>query len=61
MKDAELGELWNGERARAFRRKIVSGLLPICPRCCGLYVAGTPQRFKPRAVAPAPEIPTDAG
>jgi len=61
LKDAELGELWNGERARAFRRKIVSGLLPICPRCCGLYVAGTPQRFKPRAVAPAPEIPTDAG
>lgn len=61
LHDAELGELWNGERARAFRRKIVEGLLPICPRCCGLYVAGTPQRFKPRAAAPAPESSNDAG
>ncbi len=61
LREATLSELWNGEEARAFRRKIVEGLLPVCPRCCGLYVAGTPQRFKPRAAVPAPESSTDAG
>ncbi len=32
------GEIWNGERARKFRRLLLErGLFPLCSRCCGLY------------------------
>lgn len=30
-------EIWNGERARSFRKKLAAGLLPVCSRCCMLY------------------------
>lgn len=31
-------EIWNGERARKFRRLLIAGgLFPLCSRCCGLY------------------------
>jgi radical SAM protein with 4Fe4S-binding SPASM domain len=33
----DVAEMWNNERARAFRRSIsTDGLLPACRRCCGL-------------------------
>jgi radical SAM protein with 4Fe4S-binding SPASM domain len=32
-----LDEIWQGEKARQFRRSIASeGLMPVCRRCCGL-------------------------
>ena len=30
-------EIWNSEKARAFRRRLRQGLLPVCARCCLLY------------------------
>jgi len=30
-------EIWNGEKARAFRRRLSRRLLPVCSRCCLLY------------------------
>jgi len=31
-------EIWNGEKAKKFRRVLIErGLFPICSRCCGLY------------------------
>ncbi len=31
-------EIWNGDRARKFRRLLIErGLFPICSRCCGLF------------------------
>jgi MoaA/NifB/PqqE/SkfB family radical SAM enzyme len=33
------GELWNGEKARAFRKRLRKcGMFPACVRCCGLYL-----------------------
>ena len=45
-----LDEIWNGERARSFRRRLDRGLLPVCSRCCMLYTfpvlkAATQQRW----------------
>lgn len=35
--------IWNNERARNFRRRIKQmGLLPICSRCCNLYLYNNP-------------------
>jgi len=47
LADHDLATLWNGDRARRFRQRILEGLLPICPRCCGMYTTGTPWRRKP--------------
>ena len=34
-------EIWNGDRARKFRRLLIErGLFPICSRCCGLFAYG---------------------
>lgn len=34
-------EIWNGERARKFRRLLLErGLFPLCSRCCGLFAYG---------------------
>jgi len=31
-------KIWNGEKARKFRRFLIErGLFPVCSRCCGLY------------------------
>ena len=53
LEDGEFPDLWNGEPARAFRRHILDGLLPICPRCCGMYTTGTPWRRKRRSAGSA--------
>jgi len=37
-------EIWTGERAWAFRRKLAREPLPICNRCCGSFVYGKWQR-----------------
>jgi radical SAM protein with 4Fe4S-binding SPASM domain len=29
-------DIWNGDKFRNFRRKLKSGLMPVCTRCCGL-------------------------
>ncbi len=55
--DADLLQLWNGERARTFRQRILRGLLPICPRCCGMYTTGTPWRLKRPQATPEVEGP----
>ncbi len=32
-------KIWNGEKAKKFRRLLVEkGLFPLCSRCCGLYI-----------------------
>jgi MoaA/NifB/PqqE/SkfB family radical SAM enzyme len=32
-------KIWNGEKARKFRRLLIeNGLFPLCSRCCGLYI-----------------------
>ena len=28
--------IWNGEKFKRFRRKLSTGLMPVCTRCCGL-------------------------
>jgi len=48
-------QLWNGDRAVAFRQRILEGLLPICPRCCGMYTTGSPWRRKRRSGGAAAE------
>ena len=53
--DHDLPTLWNGDRARRFRQRILDGLLPICPRCCGMYTTGTPWRRKPSSPPAAEE------
>lgn len=35
--DQPFSEIWNGEPARAFRRRLRKGFLPLCSRCCLLY------------------------
>ncbi|MBU4360246.1 radical SAM protein [Patescibacteria group bacterium] len=30
-------EIWRGEKLKKFRKSIQKKLLPICPRCCGLF------------------------
>ncbi len=49
MADDDFEALWNGERARAFRARMLEGLLPVCPRCCGCYTTGTAWRPKKRS------------
>jgi Fe-coproporphyrin III synthase len=46
LKSERFETLWNGDLARSFRQRILQGLLPICPRCCGMYTTGTPWRRK---------------
>lgn len=54
-------QLWNGERAMAFRQRLLDGLLPICPRCCGMYTTGSPWRRKRGSgAAKAEEVAPDA-
>ena len=36
-------EIWNGEKARAFRRLLDRRLLPVCSRCCLLYSYPVPR------------------
>jgi MoaA/NifB/PqqE/SkfB family radical SAM enzyme len=36
VRDQRLSELWNGDRMRAFRRRIRKGVLPVCAGCCHL-------------------------
>lgn len=37
IKDAKLVDLWNNDKARAFRSSIQKdGIMPVCRRCCGL-------------------------
>lgn len=39
LHDASFGEIWNGEKARAFRLRLRKcGIFPACVRCCGLYL-----------------------
>ncbi len=40
LAQARVPELWNGARAIAFRKLMLQRLLPICSRCCGLYMTG---------------------
>jgi len=42
-------EVWTGERAERFRRKLAKEPLPICSRCCGSWVYGA---WKRPAVVP---------
>jgi MoaA/NifB/PqqE/SkfB family radical SAM enzyme len=38
LNDRPFGELWNGPRARAFRKRLrAAGIFPGCVRCCLLY------------------------
>ncbi len=37
VRERGLLALWNGERARAWRRGLAEGLLPACPRCFSLH------------------------
>ncbi|MDD5557263.1 MAG: radical SAM protein [bacterium] len=38
LRERPFRELWNGARARAFRRRLRAvGIFPGCVRCCGLY------------------------
>ncbi len=52
-------QLWNGERAVAFRRRLLEGLLPICPRCCGMYTTGSPWRRRRSGATAAEEVDAD--
>ena len=36
INDTPFYELWNGEKAKDFRRGMDKGLMPVCTRCCGL-------------------------
>ena len=37
IRETSLVELWNNDRARAFRASLATrGLMPACRRCCGL-------------------------
>ena len=37
IKEANLTELWNGEKYRFYRKSLTEqGLMPVCSRCCGL-------------------------
>lgn len=38
MAKQSFDEVWNGETARSFRRRLLKGSLPVCSRCCLLYV-----------------------
>jgi radical SAM protein with 4Fe4S-binding SPASM domain len=41
VREEPLLSVWNGEKARRFRRSLLDhGLFPICARCCGLYDHG---------------------
>ncbi|MCX6349088.1 MAG: SPASM domain-containing protein, partial [Candidatus Aureabacteria bacterium] len=41
VREEPLLSIWNGEKARKFRRSLLDhGLFPICSRCCGLYDNG---------------------
>ena len=38
LNERSFGEIWNGDRAREFRRRIGrAGIFPACVRCCMLY------------------------
>jgi MoaA/NifB/PqqE/SkfB family radical SAM enzyme len=38
LNERPFGELWNGARARVFRKRLrAAGIFPGCVRCCGLY------------------------
>lgn len=38
VKEKRFLEIWNGEKAKKFRRVLLEkGLFPLCSRCCGLY------------------------
>ncbi len=52
LSEAPFDALWNGEPARRFRKRMLRGLLPICPRCCGMYTTGTPWRPTRRPAEP---------
>ena len=45
--------IWMGEKAQAFRQRLIREPLPICARCCGSYVYGRWKRPPPRS-APFP-------
>ena len=34
--EEDIYSIWNGEKFKEFRRKLKSGLMPVCTRCCGL-------------------------
>jgi len=44
VRKQQFREIWTGERAWTFRRKLAKEPLPICNRCCGSYVYGKWQR-----------------
>jgi len=41
--EQSFAEIWNGEKARAFRNLLRRGLLPVCARCCLLYSYPVPR------------------
>ncbi len=44
LADHSFEELWEGERAKAFRALIRERSLPLCGRCCWLYLSGETER-----------------
>ena len=43
LAESSFEEIWNGEKARAFRRRLQQGFLPVCSRCCLLYSYPVPR------------------
>ncbi len=53
VRTSSFRDIWTGDRAWAFRRKLAREPLPICNRCCGSFVYGKWERPGRAARAPA--------